>query len=93
MRYVIATTEPAVFSKLNAWAKEKKLTISEKGDVIEKIHDNVRNIKEAVEAMRRVGISDEVMHHYIHSTTGISHGTIKDVLTAQKQFFDKLGGK
>jgi hypothetical protein len=91
MRYVIKTKDPSVFTSINAWKENGKLEIVEQGDVAEAMKERLDSIKASLDALKKSGISRDLMISHLKVQTGLPYDTINKVLNAQADFFIKLG--
>jgi hypothetical protein len=93
MRYIIKTNDSEVWNKINAWCQQGKLTIVDRGDVVESLKAKIDILKESVDAIKKSGISMNLLKSYIRAETGLSKRDIDTLLSAQDSFFKELGIK
>ena len=97
MRYIIETTQEgndqSVWNTITSLKDKGLINVVEKGDPIEEMKLNLRQVARAVELLRDVGISKDLMVSYLYDKTTVSKRDIKTLLDAQDDFFRKLGVK
>ena len=93
MRYIIKTNDTEIWNKINFWNKERRLEIIDKGDVIEALKAKIDILKESVDAIRKSGISMNLLNSYLRAETGLPKKDIETLLAAQDSFFKELGIK
>lgn len=93
MRYIIDTNDGNVGKQLTKWEKQKNISIIEKGFPVKEIKLDLEKVGRALETLRRVGISNELMEMYISKKTGIGITQVRAMLYSQKDFFKIIGVK
>lgn len=97
MRYIIETTDAgndqSVWNSINTLRDKGYITVVEKGDPIEEMKENLRKVARAMELLRDVGISNDLMVAFILQRTKIAQKTIKLILSKQDEFFRNIGVK
>jgi hypothetical protein len=95
MRYIIETTEEgneqSVWNTINSLVEKKLISVVEKGDPIENMKENLRRITRAVQMLEKVGLGKDVMEAFLCNKTKLGKGTVRKILNAQSDFFEKVG--
>jgi len=71
--------------------REGKLVILSQGDPVEFIKRKLKQIAEALEALKEAGIDMDILISYIQAETRLPRKTITAILNAEEKFFSKLG--
>lgn len=95
MRYVIETTEEGnnerVWNTINSLVENKLINLIEKGDPIENMKEDLRRVARSMEVLEKLGIDHDLIVAWIKRKTNLSIGNIETCLSAERNFFKKLG--
>lgn len=97
MRYVIETTNEGnnsnVWNTIDSLHKKGLIKVLDKGDPIQNMKENLRKVRESLDALKSAGIDRELMVAFIkHKSSSLSQRDINDVLELQQSFFKKFEG-
>lgn len=94
MRYIIDVENahaPAWGSRLATAQRQGELTVLEKGDPTVLLQERVKLVRDALQALRKAGYSEEVMMAFLRIKTGAPITTIDAILRGQREFFEQVG--